>query len=333
MTLGLEDLQRLSGLIPPLKDADGNAVDFKIYCRHCGAHLQVGNIPPLTRIICPECHQQLVVPQFFADLLIESFLPGALDNFAAKAYSPVLNRDVALKISKAAAETLSGVRLLDNARTLVIVDHPGVMPILDGGVWNNYAYYVMPWMERGTLKDVLKLAKDDSFTTRQTVQLMVRIAQALYTAEQRGFGHYDICPGNILINREWMAHITNFRRIDEYEDFTEDLERMQRFDNWRYFSSEILTGAVPCIDDDIFSFGLVLYELLTGHYAYGNVNSPGLLIDLHAHTPDCSAIKRNPAASPEIAAMIHAMLSNHPASRPRYEEIVRILETKLETLL
>ena len=112
MTFDLEGLQKLSGLIPPVKDEEGNAVDFKIYCRHCGTLLQVGNIPPLTRIICPDCHQQLTVPQFFADLLIESFLPGALDNFAAKAYSPVLNRDVALKISKAAAETLSGVRLL-----------------------------------------------------------------------------------------------------------------------------------------------------------------------------------------------------------------------------
>ena len=308
-------------------------MDFKIYCRHCGARLQVGNIPPLSKIICPECHQQLTAPQFFADLLIESFLPGALDNFVAKAYSPVLNRDVILKISKAAAETLGGVRLLDSARTLVIVGHHGVMPVLDGGVWNNYAYYVMPWMERGTLKEVLKLSKDDGFTTRQTVQLMVRTAQALYAAEQLGFGHYDICPGNIMINQEWMAYITNFRRIDEYEDFTEDPDSLQRFDNWRYFSSEILTGGTPSIEDDIFSFGLVLYELLTGSYAYGNVNEPELLIDLHTHTPDCSAIKRNPAASPEIAAMVHDMLSNTPAARPRYKEIVRVLETKLETLL
>lgn len=333
MTLDLEGLQKISGLIPPVKDADGNAVDFKIYCRHCGAHLQVGNIPPMSRIICPDCHQQLTVPQFFADLLIESFLPDALDNFAAKAYSPVLNRDVALKISKAAAETLSGVRLLDSARTLVIVDHPGVMPVLDGGVWNNYAYYVMPWMERGTLRDVLKLSKDDGLTVRQTVHLMVRITQALYTAEQRGFGHYDICPANIMINQEGMAYITNFRRTDEYEDFTEDPDRLQRFDNWRYFSSEILTGATPSIDDDIFSLGLVLYELLTGSYAYGNTNEPGLLLDQHTHIPDCSAIKRHPAASPEIASMIHAMLSNTPSARPRYKEIVRVLETKLETLL
>ena len=333
MTVDLEGLQDLSGLIPPVRDEEGNAVDFKIYCRRCGAKLQVGNIPPLTKIICPECHQHLVVPQFFADLLIESFLPNALDNFVAKAYSPVLNRDVALKISKAAAETLSGVRLMDGARTLVLVDHPGVMPILDGGVWNNYAYYVMPWMERGTLKDVMKLSQDDGLTTRQTVQLMVRTAQALYTAEKRGFGHYDINPSNILLNEEWMAHITNFRRIDEYEDFTEDPDSLQRFDNWRYFSSELLTGGMPSVDDDIFSFGLVLYELLTGHYAYGSVDTPGELVDLHNHIPDCSAIKRNPAASPEIAAAIHAMLSNIPGARPRYEEIVQVLETKLETLL
>ena len=333
MTIDLESLHRLSGLTPPVKDENGNAIDFKIHCRHCAARLQVGNIPPLTKTLCPECNQQLVIPQFFADLLIEKFLPGALDSFVAKAYSPVLNRDVALKISKAAAETLSGVRLLDGARTLIMVDHFGVMPVLDGGVYNNYAYYVMPWMERGTLKDVLKLSRDDGFTIRQTVYLMMRISQALYTAEQHGFGHYDICPGNILINQEWMAHITNFRRIDEYADFTEDLESMQRFDNWRYFSSEILTGATPCVDDDIFSFGLVLYELLTGNYAYGNVNSPGLLVDLHKSTPDCSAIKRNPAASPEIASMVHAMLSNQPSSRPRYKEIVQVLENKLETLL
>ena len=127
--------------------------------------------------------------------------------------------------------------------------------------------------------------------------------------------------------------MTNFRRKDEYSDYTDDQENMTRFDSWRYFSSELLTGGMPSVDDDIFSFGLVLYELLTGHYAYGSVDTPGELVDLHNHIPDCSAIKRNPAASPEIAAAIHAMLSNVPGARPRYEEIVQVLETKLETLL
>lgn len=329
----LEELQRIAGLIPPVKDEDGNAIDFKILCRHCGAELQVGNIKPLARTVCPECHQALIIPQFFADLLIESFCTKALDNFVAKAYSPVLNRDVALKISKAAAETLSGVRLLDNARTLNIIDHPGIMPILDGGIWNNYAYYVMPWMERGTLADVLKLPADDQFTTRQTINLIVRLAQALHTAEKRGFGHYDLCPGNILINQEWMGHLTNFRRLDEYVDFTDDQENLKRFDNWRYFSSEILTGATPSIDDDIFSFGLILYELLTGKYAFGNVESPGELLDLHHHTPDCGAVRHHPVGNHEISLLIHDMLSDNPAQRPKYTKIVEVFEKRFEELL
>lgn len=333
MSMDLEQLQRVAGSIPPVKDADGNALVFKIFCRQCGAKLDVGEIAPLTKTVCPECHNHLIVPQFFADLWIESFCTGALDNYVAKAFDPVLNRDVALKISKAAAETLGGIRLLDSARTLNIVDHPGVMQVLDGGVWNGYAYYVMPWMERGTLADIIKLSRDDGLTTRQTIMLMVRIAQALYVAEQRGFGHYDICPGNILINLEWMGHLTNFRRVDEYVDFADDQARLKRFDNWKYFSSEILTGGTPSIDDDIFSFGLVLYELLTGKYPYGAVNTTADLLDLHRHTPECGAIRRHPAASGEIAEMIHAMLSDVPAMRPRYSSVVEVLEKHLADLL
>ena len=332
MDIDLQQLRKLSGSEPPIQDADGNAVEFKIYCHYCHSRLDVGNIPPLTRIVCPDCHQQITVPQYFADLWIERFSQQALDNFVGYAYSPVLHRKVAVKISKGAAETLGGVRLLDGARTLILVDHPGVMPILDGGVWNGYAYYVMPWMERGTLADILKLPENDRFTTRQTLQLAVRIAQALQTAQQRGFGHYDINPRNIMINQEWMGHITNFRRQDEYADFTDDQENLTRFDNWRYFSSEILTGATPCIEDDIFSFGIVLYELFTGIYPYGEVTSTTHLLDLHQYTPDCSSIRRNPGASPEIADLIKNMLNNNPLLRPNYEQIVDTLETHLETL-
>ena len=178
--MDLERLQKIAGSVPPVRDEEGNALEFKIYCRYCGVRLDVGNIPPLTKTLCPECHQQLTVPQYFADMWIYSFCPGARDNYVAYAYSPVLNRPVALKISKGAAETLGGVRLLDCARTLNIVDHHGVVPVMDGGVWNDYAYYVMPWMERGTLADVLKLPEDDRFTVRQTVQLMDSEAEVFY---------------------------------------------------------------------------------------------------------------------------------------------------------
>lgn len=331
MDLDLLTLQKISGSVPPVKDADGNALEFKIFCRYCGVRLDVGNVPPLTKTICPECHQHLIVPQYFADFWITEFCKGACDNFTAHAYSPVLNRDVAIKISKSAAETFGGVRLLDGARTLNVVNHPGVMPILDGGVWNGYAYCVMPWMERGTLADALKLSEDERFTVKRAVQLMVRTAKALQTAQQHGFGHYDISPKNIFFNLEWMSFLSNFRRSDEYIDYADDLEKMTRFDSWRYLSTDVLSGAQPDYNDDIFSLGVVFYELLSGKYPYGATNSPALLLEMHRHVPDCGVFKRNPAASQAICDMIHAMLSS--SSRPGYAEIIKVLELHLETLL
>lgn len=332
MGFDLLTLQKISGSIPPVRDADGNAVEFKIHCRCCGVRLDVGNIQPLAKTLCPECHQPLTVPQYFADFWITEFCKGARDNFVARAFAPVLNCDVALKISKGAAETFGGVRLLDGARMLNVIDHPGVMPVLDGGIWNGYAYYVMPWMECGTLNEALKLPEDERLTVKRTVQLMFRTAQALETAEKLGFGHYDIAPGNIMFNLEWMAHLTNFRRPDEYSDYTDDQENLIRFDNWRYFSGEILTGATPSIEDDIFSLGLVFYELLSYKYPYGQVDSPGRLLELQRHVPDCSILKRNPAASPEMVEIIEAMLSQNSSQRPRYKEIVSAVERHLETL-
>ena len=332
MEFELRELQRIAGSVPPTTDEDGNALVFKINCRSCGIRLDVGNVPPLTKILCPECHQQVIVPQYFADFWISEFCKGALDNFAARAFSPVLNREVALKISKSAAETLGGVRLMDGARTLIMVDHPGVMPVLDGGIWNDYAYWVMPWMERGTLADALKLPEEERFTVKRAVQLMVRTAQALRSAAQRGFGHYDISPRNIMFDQDWMSFLTNFRRIDEYIDYTDDQENLRRFDSWRYFSSDILTGGTPSSEDDIFSLGVVFYELLSGKYPFGAPDSPGQLLDLHRRIPDCSVFKRNPAASPAICELIHAMLGRS-GSRPVYDEIVSTLERHLETLL
>ena len=333
MSLDLFELQKIAGSIPPVKDEEGNALEFKIVCRCCGARLDVGNVPPLTKTLCPECHQQLIVPQYFADLWITEFCKGARDNYVAHAFDPVLNREVALKISKSAAETFGGVRLTDTARILNLVDHHAVMPVLDGGVWNGYSYYVMPWMERGTLADALKLSEDDRFTVKRAVQLMVRTAQALYAADQRGFGHYDISPGNIFFNLEWMPFLSNFRLRDEYNDYTDDQEHLTRFDSWRYFSSDLLTGAAPGVDDDIFSLGVVFYELLSGKYPYGSVDTPSQLLEMHRHIPDCGSLKRNPAASAEIGEMVHAMLGENGRSRPRYEEIIYTTEKHLETFL
>ncbi len=333
MAIELEQLQRIAGLEPPVFDAAGHALEFKLPCRGCGARLDVGGLEPLTQTVCPECHRVFTVPQFFAGFWIAGFCAGALDNFVALAYDPVLERDVVIKISKAAAQTLGGVRLLDGARTLNVVDHPGVMSVLDGGVWNNYAYYVMPWMERGTLADVLKLPAEERFTMRQTVHLMVRLAQALRTAEQRGFGHYDLNPRNILVNLEWMGHLTNFRRVDEYADYTDDPDGLARFDGWRYFSSELLTGGTPGIDDDIFSFGLVLYELLSGQYPFGAVTSPAALLEAQRRAPDRAPLRQNPAFSPEVGELIAAMTASSAAARPRYPEIVRVLEARLEAVL
>lgn len=329
----LKELQLFAGSEPPVVDADGNATDFKVRCLACGARLNVGNLPPLSQSICPECHTLFTVPQYFAGYWIEGFCSGALDNFAAKAYDPVLDRDVAIKISKAAAETMGGVRLLDNARMLNMIEHPGIMPILDGGSWNGYAYYVMPWMERGTLADVLKLPAEERFTERQTVQLMVRMAQALQIAAQRGFGHYDINPRNILINLEWMGHLTNFRRTDEYADFADDWAGLKRFDGWRYFSRDILTGGTPSVADDIYSFGLVLYEILSGSYAFEVTDSPERLLELQLHLPGKNKMRNHPACSNEIADMILAMISHSPMDRPGYDQIVPVLEARWETLL
>lgn len=333
MAIELQALQRIAGLEPPVLDANRRTVELKMHCRHCGTKLDMGELEPLSVTVCPACREAVTVPQYFAGCLISAFCSGALDNYVCKAYDPVLDRDVAVKISKAAAETLGGVRLLDNARTLGLVDQPGVMPVLDGGVWNGYAYWVMPWMERGTLVDVLQLPYDDRFTLRQTLQLLVRLARALETAEQRGFGHYDINPRNILVNYEWMGHLTNFRRVDEYVDYAEDPDGLRRFDGWRYFSPDLLTGATPGIDDDIFSFGITIYELLSGVYPFGMVESPGELIEVQRRPISGGTMRRHPASSNPIIELVARMIDPVPSLRPRYREIVTVFENRLEEVL
>lgn len=333
MTIELQELQRIAGLTPPVLDENGQALELKVCCRNCGTKLDMGEMEPLSVTVCPVCKEALTVPQYFAGCMITAFCNGALDNYVCKAYDPVLDRDVALKISKAAAETLGGVRLLDNARTLGLVDQPGVMPVLDGGVWNGYAYWTMPWMERGTLADVLKLPFDDRFTLRQTMHLLVRLSKALETAEQRGFGHYDINPRNILVNYEWMGHLTNFRRVDEYIDYTGDPEGLRRFDGWRYFSPDLLTGATPGIDDDVFSFGVTIYELLSGVYPFGMVETPGELLEIQRHPLSGGAIRRHPATDNAIVELVERMISLAPGARPRYREIVTVFENRLEEVL
>jgi len=333
MTIELTELRKIAGLEPPVTDGDGRAVELKACCRNCGERLDFGELQPLSRILCPYCGAALIVPQYFGGYFIVGFCDGALDNYVCQAYDPVLRRDVALKISKASAETLGGVRLLDNVRTLTLVDQPGVMPVLDGGTWNDYAFWVMPWMERGTLADVLKLPFDERFTLRQTVRLLQRLARVLATARQRGYGHYDVNPRNVLINYEWMGYLTNFRRNDEYVDYSDLPQGLTRFDGWRYFSPSVLGGETPCNEDDAFSFGVMIFEILAGNYPFGAVNDVDQLRQVQQQSVAFAAVRRHEAATPEIQDLVERMMDLAPGRRPGWDEIVRVFENRLEEVL
>jgi serine/threonine protein kinase/formylglycine-generating enzyme required for sulfatase activity len=180
-----------------------------------------------------------------------------------KGYDEELHRDVAIKVPH--KERLSkgeGVEsYLAEARVLAILDHPHIVPVHDvGRTDDGLCYVVSKYIEGSDLAKRLKQARPSFIESTQLVAIM---AEALQYAHQKRLVHRDLKPANILLDSENKPYLTDFGLALKEEDFGKatGIEGTPA-----YMSPEQANGEGHLVDgrSDIFSLGMVFYELLTG---------------------------------------------------------------------
>src|SRR5690242_4184883 len=180
-----------------------------------------------------------------------------------------LNREVALKIlpPEVSGDPSRRQRFEIEARAVAALNHPNIVAVYDVGAENGVSYFVSELVDGRSLGDT-------SFGPRKTLEIAAQIAAGLACAHEAGIAHRDLKPDNILVSRDGRAKIIDFglaksvRTAVSSDTLTMRTEPGVVVGTVAYMSPEQVRGAEPDHRCDIFSFGSVLYELLSGKNAF-----------------------------------------------------------------
>ena len=188
-------------------------------------------------------------------------------------YDPYVDRQVAIKValSESLNDPESGERyrkmFFNEAHTAGMLTHPNIIGIHDAGVDGDHCYIVMEFVAGGqTLKDYCKV--DNLLDLERVIEIVFKAAKALDYAHRQGVVHRDIKPSNILITSEQDIKIGDFSIAQINKSDTTETQPLGMIGSPRYMSPEQLLEDFVTSQTDLFSLGVVMYELLTGQHPY-----------------------------------------------------------------
>jgi serine/threonine protein kinase len=225
-----------------------------------------------------------------------------------RAFDVVLERPVAIKLMhrEIAAESEQLERFRREARSVAQLNHPHIVTVIDAGEESSSEggpgspYIVLEYVDGETLKDLIR--RDGPLEIAQALAYAIEIARALGAAHERQIVHRDVKPQNVLIGEEGGAKITDFgiaRTLTE-EGLTMDGRVLGTTD---YVSPEQALGQPVTGQSDLYSLGIVIYEMLTGEVPFRG-ESPVAVAMKHVReaVPDAQALR------PELSAATAAVL-------------------------
>ena len=201
-----------------------------------------------------------------------------------KAYHPNLDRYVAIKVLHPAfrQDPQFFERFGREARVVAMLDHPNIVPVFDYADHNGQSYLVMKFVEGETLKAVI----DRKWPSKEQILGIVRsVGSALTYAHSQGVLHRDVKPSNILLADPGNVYLADFGLARMAEAGESTLSGDQLLGTPHYISPEQARGEKDLdAGTDIYSLGIVLYQLAVGRVPY-NSDTPFSIIHDHIYTP------------------------------------------------
>jgi tRNA A-37 threonylcarbamoyl transferase component Bud32 len=247
-----------------------------------------------------------------------------------RAHDRVLDRRVALKIlhQHFSDDDQYVQRFLREARTVAGLSHPNIVTVIDRGDHDGQQFIVFEYVEGENLKRLIE--RNGPAPVERALELAIQIARGLSCAHERGLVHRDVKPQNVLLNGDGEAKVTDFgiaREIDVQHGMTQTGTVLGTSD---YISPEQAQGRRVDEHTDVYSLGVVLYELLPGEVPFTGDNFVAVAMG-HINDPPPDVLERRPDVPPRIAAAVARALAKDPKDRwSSMSELCRELEACLD---
>ncbi|PIE76893.1 MAG: hypothetical protein CSA13_02215 [Clostridiales bacterium] len=259
--------------------------------------------------------------------IIEAIGDGGM-SIVYRGHCHVLNRPVAIKILKEefVDDAVFVKRFDQEAKSAASIQHANIVNVYDVGIEDDIHYIVMELLSDRTLKDYIEEQKV-YLNTESIVRIGLQIAEALQVAHDKGIVHRDIKPQNILMTQEGNVKVADFGIARAVTSSTM-VNTKEAVGSVHYSSPEQSRAGFVDKRSDIYSFGILLYELATGRVPFVG-DTPIAIALKHLKEQPIPPHLINMHLNPALEALILKCISKDPINR--YQNVYEIIE-RLETL-
>ena len=231
-----------------------------------------------------------------------------------KATDKILKRQVAVKILRDEFTTDEEFirRFEAEAQSAARLTHPNIVSIYDVGVEGNLYFIVMELIQGKTLKEII-VEEQGPLPWKWSVNVAIQIAQALEMAHRNNIIHRDIKPHNIIITEDGIAKVTDFGIAKAVSNSTITAFGTT-IGSVHYFSPEHARGGFTDAKSDIYSLGVVMYEMLTGKVPF-DADTPVSVALKHMQEEPIEPIEKNPNMPTSVNKIIMKALKKDPTLR------------------
>ena len=244
--------------------------------------------------------------------IIRSIGEGGMANVYL-AYDTILNRNVAVKLLRGdlANDEKFVKRFQREAIAASSLNHPNIVEMYDVGVDEENYFIVMEYIDGITLKSLIK--KRGALTVRETIDIMLQITSAIACAHDSYIIHRDIKPQNVMILDDGVAKITDFG-IAMAMKATELTQTNTVMGSVHYLPPEQANGKGSTVKSDIYSLGIMMYEMLIGKVPFKGENAVEIAMK-QINEPIPSVCKINPEIPQSVENIILKATAKNPKNR------------------